>query len=193
MESLVRVAVLSLGGALGVNARYWLGDWVNRWASPQFPWATFTINVSGSFAIGFLTMVLVRWLPHPHMRLLVITGFLGGYTTFSSFAFESVTLWERGERGLSLTYMVGSVVAGFVAVVLGIALARDLVIPSWERSNKGDKPSPPRVIGVSEVDRQRAETGVKKDTDSPDRVLPSHPKPIGPGHSESGEEREKTS
>src|SRR4051794_34566966 len=113
MEPWVRVVVLSLGGALGVNARYWLGVWMNRWASPQFPWATFTINVSGSFAIGFLTTALARWLPHPHMRLLVLTGFLGGYTTFSTFAFESVTLWEHGERGLSLINLAGSVAAGF--------------------------------------------------------------------------------
>ena len=154
MESWVRVAVLSLGGALGINARYWLGAWMNRWTSPQFPWATLTINVSGSFAIGFLTMALARWLPHPHMRLLVLTGFLGGYTTFSTFAFESVTLWERGERGLSLTNMAGSVMAGFVAVLLGIALARDLLIPSWERSTRGDRQSTSRVIGASGADRR---------------------------------------
>jgi CrcB protein len=120
------VAVLSLGGALGVNARYWLGAWISRWTSPQFPWATFTINVSGSFAIGFLTMALARWLPHPHLRLLVVVGFLGGYTTFSTFSFDSLALWERGEIGLSLTNMVASVAAGFLAVALGAGLARTL-------------------------------------------------------------------
>jgi CrcB protein len=137
MQTWVTVVVLSLGGSLGVNARYWLGVWMNRWASPQFPWATFTINVSGSFLIGFLTLALVRWVPHPNLRLLVITGFLGGYTTFSTFAFESVTLWERGERGVSLSYMAGSVIAGFVAVLLGMALARDLLIPAWDRPPRG--------------------------------------------------------
>jgi CrcB protein len=125
------VAILSLGGALGVNARYWLGAWMSRWTSPQFPWATFTINVSGSFAIGFLTMALARWLPHPHIRLLVVVGFLGGYTTFSTFSFDSLALWERGEIGLALTNMVASVVVGFLAVGLGAGLARalDLVPP----------------------------------------------------------------
>lgn len=127
MEAWIRVAVLSLGGALGVNARYWLGVWMNRWASPQFPWATFTINVSGSFAIGFLTIILTRWLHYPHVRLLVVVGFLGGYTTFSTFAFDSLALWERGEVNLALANMVGSVVAGFLAVVLGVALARALI------------------------------------------------------------------
>ena len=189
MESWVRVAVLSLGGALGVNARYWLGVWMNKWASTQFPWATYTINISGSFAIEFLTMTLARWLPHPHMRLLVLTGFLGGYTTFSTFAFESVTLWERGERGVSLTNMAESVAAGFVAVLLGIALARDLLIPAWERSPRGDRQSAPRVIGVSKEDQRLAES----DVGSPDLVLPPEAEEIGLGCTETNEARESTS
>ena len=129
METWYRVAVLSVGGVLGVNARFWLGVAINRWTSSQFPWATFTINITGSFAIGLCTAVLARWLPHPHVRLLVIVGFLGGYTTFSSYSMESLTLWERGERGLCLAYLLGSVVAGFAAVVLGTILGRGLQRP----------------------------------------------------------------
>ena len=94
-----RILALSLGGVLGVNARYWLGIWISRWASPQFPWATFTINVSGAFAIGFLATLLARWSPHSQLRLILVVGFLGGYTTFSTFAFESVSLcaaWRMG-------------------------------------------------------------------------------------------------
>ena len=98
MEGWYQVALLSVGGSLGVNARYWLGVAITRWAGPQFPWATLAINVSGSFAIGLLTVLLARWLPHPHMRLLLVVGFLGGYTTFSSFSAEALVLWERGER-----------------------------------------------------------------------------------------------
>jgi fluoride exporter len=127
METWYQVAVLSLGGVLGVNARYWLGVVINRWLGSQFPWATFTINVTGSFAIGLCTVVLARWLPHPHARLLVVVGFLGGYTTFSSYSLESLTLWERGEHGLCVTYMIGSVVAGFAAVVLGTAVGQGLM------------------------------------------------------------------
>lgn len=137
MDGLIRVACLSIGGALGVNARYWLGVLMNRWVGHQFPWATFTINVSGSFAIGFLTMALARWLPHPNMRLFALVGFLGGYTTFSTFAFESLTLWERGEVGLTLGYLVGSVAAGIVAVALGVGLARALTVPVGERAPIG--------------------------------------------------------
>ena len=122
-----RIAVLSIGGALGVNARYWLGVLMARWTDPRFPWATVLINVTGSFAIGFLAVILAyRW-PHPLGRLFVVTGFLGGYTTFSSFAFESLKLWEDGEKGLSLANTFGSVAAGLAAVVLGVALGRAVI------------------------------------------------------------------
>ncbi|MFI5460966.1 MAG: fluoride efflux transporter CrcB [Isosphaerales bacterium] len=131
METWGKILALSVGGMAGVNARYWLGVWINRWASSQFPWATFSINVSGSFAIGFLTALLARWSPHSHLRLLILVGFLGGYTTFSTFAFESVTLWQRGEWAFSLANMAGSVLAGCAAVVLGAALAQGIVPPTW--------------------------------------------------------------
>ncbi len=130
METAYQVVVLSVGGVLGVNARYWLGVLINRWTGPHFPWATLTINVTGSFAIGLFSVVLARWLPHPHARLLVTVGFLGGYTTFSSFSFEALTLWERGERGLCVTYIVTSVAASLVAVILGTALGRGLGVPA---------------------------------------------------------------
>jgi CrcB protein len=130
VEPWVKVMVLALGGALGVNTRFWLGAWMSRWVSPQFPWATFTINVTGSFAIGFLSMLFSRWLPHPNVRLLVIVGFLGGYTTFSSYAYESLTLIERGETAMALGYVAGSVASGLLAVTLGVALARALGLAS---------------------------------------------------------------
>jgi CrcB protein len=134
VETWYQVVVLSAGGVLGVNARYWLGALINRWTGPHFPWATLTINVTGSFAIGLLTVLLARWLPHPHGRLLIVVGFLGGYTTFSSFSFESMVLWERGERWLSLSYMLGSVAAGFAAVVLGTAIGRGFAPPGGQRA-----------------------------------------------------------
>lgn len=128
-----RVLALSIGGMLGVNARYWLGLWVDRWAGPRFPWATFLINVSGSFAIGLLVETLARWAPHANARLLILTGFLGGYTTFSSFSLESLTLWERGQTGRSLAYVVGSVATCLVTVALGAGLGRALPHPTADR------------------------------------------------------------
>jgi CrcB protein len=149
-----QIAALSVGGVLGVNARYWLGHWINKWASPQFPWATFTINVSGSFAIGFLTLALARWLPHNNIRLIVVTGFLGGYTTFSTFSQESATLWERGETGRALAYMVGSVVAGFAAVMLGIVLARAVTMQAAERASRKTNSAPIAGAAQSHDSRQ---------------------------------------
>jgi fluoride exporter len=125
----LEVVLLSVGGALGVNARHWLAVWMSGWAGSRFPWATFAINVSGSFAIGLLATILARWLPDHRARLFLLVGFLGGYTTFSSFAFEGQILWERGEVARSLAYLGGSVAAGFVAVVLGIMLGRAVVGP----------------------------------------------------------------
>jgi CrcB protein len=135
------VIVISVGGILGVNARYWLGVLINRWTGPQFPWATLMINVTGSFAIGLLTVSLAHWLPHPYARLLVTVGFLGGYTNFSSFSLESLTLWERGEHGLCAAYMAASVAGGFAAVVLGTALGRGLTQPAVGRAAPSDPPA----------------------------------------------------
>ena len=127
MEGWNQAAVLAIGGAMGVNARYWLSVWMARWTSPRFPWATVTINVAGSFAIGFIVVILAHRWPHPLARLFLMTGFLGGFTTFSAFTYETLTLWEKGDRNLALANTLGSVVAGLVAVTLGVALARAVV------------------------------------------------------------------
>lgn len=171
VETWTKVLVLSIGGTLGVNARYWLGVWISRWASPQFPWATFTINVSGSFLIGFLTVGLARWMPHPHLRLLLITGFLGGYTTFSTFENDALILWERGEGLLMSANLIGSVVLGFAAVVLGTAAARGLAEPRMHQDG----------IASSTIETQKIEhhgatssTGTQKSNAAADR-------PEGPG------------
>jgi len=126
---------------LGVNARYWLGVLMARWTSPQFPWATVTINITGSFAIGFLAVILAYHWPHPLGRLFVVTGFLGGYTTFSSFTFESLKLWEDGQIGLWITNRAGGVVAGLAAVVLGVALARTVIGSPAEGDRLVHRPS----------------------------------------------------
>lgn len=118
------VIALAVGGAFGTNARHWLGLWVREWAGTRFPWGTFLINVSGSFAIGFLAMSLERWVRPPELRLMVITGFLGGYTTFSAYSLETLLLWERGEPIRALVYLAGSALTGLVAVMLGVMLGR---------------------------------------------------------------------
>jgi CrcB protein len=124
-----RILALSLGGVLGVNARYWLGVAIARVTSHPFPWATFLVNVSGSFAIGVGATLLAGHSPHSPARLLLLTGFLGGFTTFSAFSLESVGLWRGGERMLSLVNVLGSLAAGCAAVVLGAALAERMERP----------------------------------------------------------------
>ncbi|QEH34539.1 camphor resistance protein CrcB [Aquisphaera giovannonii] len=167
MEFLVRVSVLSLGGILGVNARYWLGVLISRWAASH--WATMAINVSGSFAIGFLSMALARWLPHPHARLAILTGFLGGYTTFSTFAFESVTLWERGEPATAMANVAGSVVLGVLAAFLGIVLARDVLIAAAGSPTAGM--SPAKVTIPTEELRLAMQTEGSPDLELPPDIL----------------------
>ncbi len=135
----VRVVWVSAGGVLGVNARYWLAEFIERRFDPRFPWATFAINVSGSFAIGVATTLLARWLPHPQARLFAVVGFLGGYTTFSTYALEAFALWERGAAGRALLYLAGSAGAGVLAVSLGVALGLALA-PS--PASTGADPSP---------------------------------------------------
>ena len=122
----LRVLALSIGGALGVNARYWLGLGIDRIVGARFPWGTLAINASGSFAIGLVATCLAsRPAQHP-WRLVAIAGFLGGYTTFSAFALETYRLGESGSAGRSVAYVAASVAAGIAAVALGISLGRAL-------------------------------------------------------------------
>ncbi|MGH8013802.1 MAG: fluoride efflux transporter CrcB [Candidatus Binataceae bacterium] len=114
---------VGLGGFLGANARYLLGGWVARWLGVGFPYGTFIINISGCFILGFfLALVQDRLWVHPNVRLLFAVGFVGAYTTFSTFEYESVRLLQDGEMLLGVTYLIGSVVAGGIAAIVGIAL-----------------------------------------------------------------------
>jgi CrcB protein len=122
---------LGLGGALGANARYWLGLWIAGWSGLRFPWPTLVINVSGCFLLGFLASAFDRWRPSTApgseaLTLLVLVGLLGGYTTFSTFALESLRLWNEAAWARSLGYMTLSVSLGFAAAALGASSARVL-------------------------------------------------------------------
>jgi CrcB protein len=124
-ERRVTYLLIGLGGFLGANARYLLGGWIAAHYGTSFPYGTLIVNVSGSFVIGFfLVLISERFIVHPNWRLFFAIGFLGGYTTFSTFSFESLALIQDGSWLLGLANMVGSVVLGFVAVLIGAALAR---------------------------------------------------------------------
>jgi fluoride exporter len=117
------VLLVAIGGGIGSVTRYLVGGWFASRFGPAFPYGTFVINVTGSFIIGlFLAFAQERISLSPYWRLFFAVGFLGGYTTFSSFEYESVRLLQDGEMLLGSVYLIGSVVAGGIAAVAGIVL-----------------------------------------------------------------------
>lgn len=117
--------IISLGAIAGANLRFWVGDVIARKFGASFPYGNLVINLSGSLLIGFfLTLVTGRFIVDPYWRLLVAVGFLGSYTTFSSYAFESVNLMLSGQIWLGLLNLFGSSILGAIAVVIGIYLGR---------------------------------------------------------------------
>lgn len=116
--------VVLLGGGIGSLVRYVASTAIMQRFGGAFPLGTFIINVTGSFLIGLLMTVFTARLDwSPNWRLLLVTGFLGGYTTFSSFEYESLQALRQGARWMGLFNLVGSAIAGYVAVWLGALLA----------------------------------------------------------------------
>ena len=115
--------IVLAGAGMGGLARYVAGTWIMSKYGGRFPLGTFVINVTGSFLIGILMALLTERLhPHPHWRLFLVVGFLGGYTTFSSFEYEIYQAVRDGERWLGLIYMSSSVLVGYLGVWLGAML-----------------------------------------------------------------------
>ena len=121
----MQYVAVALGAVLGANLRFVVTNWAADRFGPDFPYGTFLINVSGAFAIGIVLSFLgERVGVNPMWRLFFATGFLGGYTTFSSYAWEVLTLVQDGDWLPAGAYVVGSNVVGFAGVWLGAALAR---------------------------------------------------------------------
>ncbi len=116
--------VVLTGAGLGGLARYVAGSWIMQKYGGRFPLGTFVINITGSFLIGVLmTLLTERWHLHSNWRLFLVVGVLGGYTTFSSFEYETYQLLLDGARWMGLLYVTGSVVVGYFGVWLGAVLA----------------------------------------------------------------------
>lgn len=118
--------LVGIGGAIGAMLRYGVSSLSGHfWPSP-FPYATVIINVVGSLAMGLLVGVLARTLPvgQQEIRLFVAVGVLGGFTTFSAFSLDAVTLWERGDFFGSGLYVLLSVVFSIAALVAGLMITR---------------------------------------------------------------------
>ncbi len=117
--------VISAGAILGANARYWIGDWAAQKLGANFPYGTFIINLTGSLLIGFfLTLATERLMIDPRLRLLIAVGFLGAYTTFSTYAYESFNLIINGQWMSGLINLFGSTLLGVLAVGLGVYLGK---------------------------------------------------------------------
>lgn len=126
MSQWVMIAAVAAGGAAGSVGRYLVSSSWLPWAGPQaLPWGTLLVNVAGSFLYGLLFALLSRYLPAGDtLRVALLAGFLGGFTTFSSFSFETVRLFQAGQGALAITYVLASVASCLLALWLGLSLSR---------------------------------------------------------------------
>jgi len=114
---------VALGGAIGASLRYLSNVGAMRLFGPGFPYATMFVNIAGSFAMGVLVVLLAH---KGGMRAapFLMTGILGGFTTFSAFSLDAFTIYERGQTGLAAAYILGSVSLSILALSLGVLLTR---------------------------------------------------------------------
>ncbi|RMF88277.1 MAG: fluoride efflux transporter CrcB [Nitrospinota bacterium] len=125
MIALSQLVAVMVGGAAGSVLRFLVGLWAGKQWGVEFPYGTMLINVSGCFVLGFVgTLVGEKGAFGPHLRLLLTVGFAGGYTTFSTFGFETFALLERGNMALAGLNIAGNMFYGLIAVYLGMILAR---------------------------------------------------------------------
>ena len=119
--------IVFVGGGIGAAMRHGVNLVAARLLGTGFPWGTLTVNVVGSLAMGALAAYFAfKGEASQSARLFLTTGVLGGFTTFSAFSLDAVLLYERGQSGLALAYVVGSVVISITALVAGLAMVRAL-------------------------------------------------------------------
>jgi CrcB protein len=124
---MINYLIIGIGGFLGAIARYAIGVWIGQKWGRSFPLGTFVINVSGSFFIGLLMSLFTeRLMVNPQWRLLLVVGFLGAYTTFSTFEYETGRLIKDGEWLVASMNVVFSVFAGFIALKIGEIIAKSV-------------------------------------------------------------------
>jgi CrcB protein len=122
------ILLAAVGGAIGSVLRYLVGVFSTRWFGPSFPWGTLTVNVVGAFVIGLMVeMIARRFNASPELRVFIVTGIIGGFTTWSSFTLDTMVLFERGATTAAFAYVVGSLVVSFAAIFAGLALGRAML------------------------------------------------------------------
>lgn len=128
MKEMMKYLVVGLGGFIGANARYIVGGWVQQRVGTSFPYGTFVINVTGCFILGMFATLALRYAWNDYWRLLIAIGFVGAYTTFSTFEYETLQLIAQGGRYFDAAInILGSVVVGLFAAYLGVIAARILM------------------------------------------------------------------
>lgn len=122
------VAYVALGGAVGAVARYGMDEFVGKWLGHDFPYGTFAVNVLGSLLMGVLVALFARIEAgvSQEVRALLAVGVLGGFTTFSSFSLDVLSLYERGAVWLAGVYVLGSVLFALLGIAAGVWMVRVL-------------------------------------------------------------------
>ncbi len=122
-----KILFISLGAVAGANARYWTSEWFGRLWGTGFPFGTLAINLLGSFLLGlFMTLTAERLPIDPRLKILISVGFLGAYTTFSTYTYESLALLMSGQVTRGLLNLFGSTVFGWLAAVLGVWMGNQI-------------------------------------------------------------------
>ncbi len=124
---MLKYLVVGMGGFVGANARFIVAQWAARKWGTAFPYGTFIINITGSFILGLFATLLLRFAWNDYWRLLIAIGFVGAYTTFSTFEYETLQLVAQGTWSRALMNAFGSLVCGFAAAYVGVVIARLLM------------------------------------------------------------------
>lgn len=130
MSDITNVLAIAAGAVPGALSRYQLTEWTKAKFGTKFPYGTFVINLTGCLAMGFFFTISKGITGYPkELDLLIRTGFLGSYTTFSTYGFDTLSLWRNKQTASTAFYWAGSAILGLIAVMIGVAIA-NAVVPS---------------------------------------------------------------